>query len=34
MAVLGLLAPDGVFLQWVLLHSIVIADSLSIVCTF
>jgi hypothetical protein len=34
MAVLGLLAPDGVFLQWVPLHSMAIADYLSIVRTF
>ena len=34
MAVLGLLVPDGVLLQWVLLHSMAIADYLSIVRTF
>jgi len=34
MVVLGLLAPGGVFLQWVPLHSMAIADSLSILRTF
>jgi hypothetical protein len=34
MAVLGLLAPDGVLLRWVLLHSMAISDYLSIVRMF
>jgi hypothetical protein len=34
MTVLGLLAPGGVFLQWVSLHSMAISDYLSIVRTF